>query len=80
MDGPAVTYRVQKGYQAMHPSLVEKPKLSVADLHLIGKLFFGDGGLTPAEGARLDALGDVFDDYLLQVVGPDWGSQPALVP
>lgn len=82
-DGPAVTYCVQKGYQAMtHPSLVEKPALTVADLHLIGKLIneaVGDLGLTTAECQRLDDLYVDLDDYLTLAVAADWPETEALV-
>lgn len=63
-----------------HPSLVEKPALTVADLHLIGKFFYQDGELTLAEHDRYDALADVFDDYLTVAVGDDWDAREALVP
>jgi len=65
----------------MHPSLIEKPVFTVADLHLIAKLaiWTEDDTLTLAEGSRLDALSDVLDDYLTVAVGYDWPLLEALV-
>ena len=67
----------------MHPSLVEKPALSVADLHLIGKLIneaVGELGFTAGECDRLDELYTDLDDYLTQAVDADWPDKEALVP
>lgn len=64
-----------------HPSLIEKPVLSVADLHLIAKVFtFTDvDTLTLAEAARCGELEDILDVYLIAAVGDDWFNQEALV-
>lgn len=64
----------------MHPSLVEKPALSVADLHLLARCaFYGPENFSAAELDRYDSLGDVLDDYLTAVVGEDWPDRQALV-
>lgn len=76
-DGPAVTHRVQTA----HASLIEKPVLTVADLHLIGKIVCGvdDGDLTVAEFNRLDVIEDTLADYLVSAVDVDWRCTEALV-
>ena len=63
----------------MHPSLIEKPALSVADLHVICKLLHADCPFTVVEGNRLWELGEVLDNYLSKVVGEDWDEMEALV-
>jgi hypothetical protein len=81
-DGPAVTHRVQKGYQAMtHSSLIAKPFMSVADLHLFGKYLMGGATrFTQAERDRCDNLYEDLCVFLDEVVGPTWEDREALVP
>lgn len=90
MNGAAITSRVQIASldlfdgdnEAMHPSLIEKPFLTVADLHLIGKVICGveDDDMTTAEVDRLIFLEDTFADYLSAAVDYDWRAKEALVP
>lgn len=94
MHGAAITYRVQiasldlhDGAEPMpdtHPSLIAKPALSVAELHLIAKLM--DTGeedisfhFTAAELQTWDDLTALFNAYLTTAVGPEWADQEALV-
>lgn len=63
----------------MHPSLVEKPALSVADLHLLAKALIFAEGLSDAEADRAAQLDDLFGAYLTDAVGPDWLDMEALV-
>lgn len=90
MHGAAITHRVQiasldlhDGAEPMpdtHPSLIAKPALSVADLHLLARFaFYTTENFSAAELDRYDALGDVLDDYLTAVVGEDWPDRHALV-
>ena len=69
----------------MHASLIEKPKLSVAELHLIAKLIgTGDEDIsyhfTAAELKAWDDIEGKLDDYLTVAVGADWDTTEALVP
>jgi hypothetical protein len=66
----------------MHPSLIEKPFLSVADLHLIARVVRASEavGFSEAECDRLDELEDELDTYLSRAVSPDWPTTEVLVP
>lgn len=62
-----------------HPSLIKKPVLSVADLHLIALVMDGQPSFTEAECNRLEVIEDALADYLKIAVSPAWRELEALV-